>query len=455
MSLPPPVGDDRRWLSAPGVHVDPPPPVQGPRVIGHRVDWLTSAHRVELSEAVLGEFRRRLDLAREVRAGRVAVVLDGLPFELRQAAGGAGGKLIARNADVAVVIEPEARTQGWTVSVECPGAFMMSTGIADAVALSRRLARALGTVLGERVRRLDLCCDVAGWSVGEIPDDGWCQSGRPRRERASAAALEKPLAALVPELRQYHRGAQLTGYTVCPGGELCAVIYDKREELSIRRDKRAAEQERWSIAGWDGRESVTRTEFRWRSQVLDELGVRDGLDAFAEQLDELWQYACRIWLRVVNPATGDRPSRRAPVDAWRVVQEVQFTHQATPAIRVRRRGGATAASTFGCVLSMNGSAGALPPPQEVVREDGLVLDETDTVALLSDDECVDLVHGVTGEHFARASNLVARDFCTRLGARPAAKFVLVRERAAHARFSPSTQAAVEEVERLRRAVGGR
>lgn len=408
-----------------------PPSHGAPAALSSRVDWFTSAFKVDLCDGVLEQLLRRLD-----NQERAAVQIGGMPFELRRMQ--TGKKLLARNADVGVVIDAEG-PDGWTVQVDFPGATMMRTGLDEAVALARNIARGLGKVKGERVRRLDLCADISHWYIGDIDAEGWVKPSRARLERASVRDLEKSWEH--PEMRQYRRGANITGYTICPGNELTCVVYDKREELTIRVDKREAEEETWKANGWDGNSAVTRVEFRLRSEVLHELGVRDGLDAFRRHLDALWAYCTRVWVRLVVRSSAERLSRCDVDHAWTAVRDVKFKHQADPAARCRVRGGASAAHAFGSVLSFQGREKALPCPHEVVDDTtGEVLDEDGIVARLDEDGARKLVHGRVAGLFTAAASRIAEEIIERFGAIQGAAFVLFREGATRARFSSVTVA---------------
>lgn len=413
---------------------DPPPaheatPGGAPRflVVQSRVDWLTMAFKVYLADDVLAIMRARIEAAGEF--GRASVDLAGSTFEGR--AMRTGKRLILRNLDVAIVIDPDG-PEGWTVAIEAPGVSCMRHTLDELVDLGRTLARGCGFVCGERLRRLDLAADVAGWSVTTIDDRGWVKQPRARVERADAATILKEH----PELRQHQRGKQITGYTICPGNPLMACIYDKREELLIRADKRDEEEDRWRSGGWDGLSPVTRVEFRLRSEALHELGARDGLDAFRRGLDAIWSYCSGLWLRLVDRESADRLSRCTVTDAWHVVQEVEFLHRAAPAARKRIRGGATAAQVFGSTLSHLGAReglhGLIP---EFVDEHGEVLDELSAARSLKEDDQIKRIGSIVSSIFRRAADFVVETLLDKSDPQEALSFVLFRAHAARARFS--------------------
>ncbi len=419
------------------------PPAQGtePHLLACRVDWLTCAFKVELRPKLLQELEERLDVDGQER---VAVVIADLSFELKRMR--TGKRMLARNADVAIVLDPDG-PDGWNVQIDFTGGYLMRSTVDRAVQLARELVASLGPNHGERVRRLDLCADIGRWDIGEIKGENFVKPSRARLERATLAQVEKPMEN--PLMRQYRRGGIVTGFTVCPGNILSAVIYNKREELGLHPEKRDAEEERWKEGGWDGESPVTRVEFRLRSEALHELNSRDGLDAFRLHLDELWHYCCNDWLRIVLPQPGARLGR-CPIDpTWRAVRGVQFHHEPIPMPRFRLRGGASAAQTFGAVLSTLARDGLSPPLRDAINEEtGEVLTEPQQVAQLDDDGARELVRERVAGLFRVAGKVIADDILARRGVRPAALFVLYREAAARARFS-STE--LTPVERLLRA----
>lgn len=394
-------------------------------VVGVRVDWLTVALRVRLRERFLSDLRAALQAAPD--ALRVAFKFGGQSWELRDRR---SGGFILRNADGVLVVDPDAVGE-WTLQAELSGSIMMVTTWDAATERIRRWARSAGMLRGERVRRLDLCADIAGFSVGDIERLGlrWL---RPSRARVAKASIEDIAGKRVT---RYERGREVTGYTVCPGNDIQAVVYDKREELTIRTEKSEAEQERWRSRGWDGVAPVTRVEFRLKTRALDELKARDGLDRCGESLDRIWQYAARKWLRLVAPGEG-RSRTASVVPAWDAVQWAKFTHWATPGVRRRLRAGAAPAQAFGASLSTVAAAQRLPA---VVLPWGEVLDCDDPPVCSTDREAESVLRAIIAATMRATEDPIAEDMLERMGAKRAAIFAVQRYGAARARFSSAAE----------------
>lgn len=396
------------------------------RVVGCRVDWLSVAFRVALDSQLVEDVTREAE-----QWGRVAVTLGGIPFEAKKMR--SGKRLLFKNADVGIVVDPEG-PDGWSVQVDCPGEFMSRSTLERATQLAEHIAGSLGSAVGARVRRLDLAADIAGLDMRDIDLDGWVKPSRAKVERAHAEDLTKEWHA--PELRQYHRGGKLTGYTICPGNPLCAVVYDKLEELRMMRpDKLVAETERWKRNGWDGKSCVTRVEFRLRSESLHQLGARDGVSAIQSKLDAIWAYCSRMWLRLVLPWTNSRLARCHLHPAWEVVRSVVFRHGSTPAMRVRMRGGVTAAHALGAIFSLIGSEQRMPIPLRREMDAGVMLDRAALALDSVPEDALETVKRRVSSMFGRAARVVARTLVEQLGPREAMAMLLEREDATRARFS--------------------
>jgi hypothetical protein len=404
--------------------------VSAARVLACRVDWLTAAFRVDLAEPMMRHFGARLSVAED--AERCSVILGGSAFELKRMR--TGKRMLLRNADVAIALDPEG-PGGWTVAIDVTGGQMIGAELDAVVRTMRHLAAALGDVKGERVRRLDLCADVEHFDVGAIDAAAWVKPSRARLERASLADVDTE----APIARQFRRGQKITGYSICPGNVMQAVIYDKREELGIRPHKRDAEEAIWIERGWDRAAPVGRVEFRFRSEVLHELGARDGLDAFREKLDAIWAYASRWWLRLVELGTHSRVSSCKVTEEWRVVQSVRFKHEAQPAARKRIRKGASPGQVFGaCLSAVAGAALLLGSVSCTDVATGRELDEQEIAARLPPAAQESALRSIVSGIVAEAGGLVVNDLLERFGAGRALAWALLRQNAARARFSSCT-----------------
>lgn len=368
-------------------------------VVGHRIDALTLAYRVRLEQGLLDYLEARAVVARE--HGRAACSFESLIGELRYSRTprvyNVTGPLlrcrIDQRAAGQVELEGADKEPGWTLEIIWAAQALADMGLAAALDASHRLADELGAVFEKRVRRIDVCADVAGRPLSE--------ADRLRLVRRSRARLTEHAAHEPPERLDelpcanchrarracacgpaLHETRAITGLTVCPGGALMARLYNKRAELDLQpQDKRETEEGRWLRAGWDGVEPVTRVEFQLRGPAIREFGVRDPEQAvephtglplltreesgapprpltLRDRVDAIWQ-RCLDWLRLVKD-DASRLARCSDDDVWTLLRKVVFfAQEARPAPRARIRGPATCDQVLGCALAILGRAGEL------------------------------------------------------------------------------------------------
>lgn len=403
------------------------------RCVATRVDWLGVAFRLSLDAKALDGLLGRLREAGA--AGRVLVDLAGAAWQLSGSR--SEGTFFLRNLTCVAKIDTRASDR-WVLAVDFSGSQIARLDPHRAVEIARRIADALGRREGERVRRLDLCCDVAGWDLGETDGEAWCKPRRARLAQIDAAELDKGER---PELRSYRRGDRLTGFHLCPGGDFQLVAYDKIEHLTMQPvEIRAAELARWRENGWEESEPVARIEFRLRGPALFELedatgrNLRDGDNAL-DNLDQIWAYCVR-WARLVDPGSDERLTRCDLDPRWEIVRAVQFAHPAPAAARVRKRGGASAAQAFGAALSLAAASGTIDRVTLPVDAAGEEMSEAAAIAALTPEEQSALLAYFVCAIFELATALVRDELIARHGGvAQACTFVLYRLRATWARFS--------------------
>ncbi len=282
---------------------------------------------------------------------------------------------------------------GWTVEIVFYAQWLAEVGLEVALREGEALAALCGEVHEQRLRRIDLCADVAGWVIEE--DDVSRLAKRPRAKWAREFGEDLGTEAAA---QNFGRGSldrrTVTGLSVGRGGALMSRIYDKRAELERDENRRGIEEERWTNAGWDGIEPVTRVEFQIRGVAVRELGLLDpeialecvtakdgtlehriltALDedgrprvlGLVDRLDWLWR-TCLEWVRLVvleRTKSGRlKPVARLPDDPrWALLREVTFAAVRAPAPirRFRRRSAASSAQGLGVALSQAGRDGEL------------------------------------------------------------------------------------------------
>lgn len=390
-----------------------------------RLRWADEVSRTRREAKVWGELRYS-------RADRCWRIINQPYFRMQvvlNAPGGghrrdcatcAGTSMLGTEACPACGGEGSEEEPGWTLEVVWYAQTLADWGLERTLAESAALASNVGEVLETRLRRLDLCADVAGWDVDE--DDVIDRLvKRPHAEwrRWSNTLDEVPPPSGVRRSREerdadataiYGRGVmqarRVTGVVVGRGPLMCR-LYDKRAELERDAERREAEEDRWTEGGWDGIAPVARVEFQIRGVALTEFGLRDPdavlepvtrveeyLDArgklrrrtvvtghrcltarlddgrevqatVVHRLDDLWR-ACLSWVRLIVPETTrsgkDKPACRLQDDPrWALLRALRFTDVASPRPirRYRPRAAASSAQALGVSISQAGRDGRL------------------------------------------------------------------------------------------------
>jgi hypothetical protein len=405
-----------------------------PTVVAARPDALTHAFKVRLNEEVVTHLRTRGRIART--HGRSDYFdPSGMPWELKVPRRGDGEIWrLRREEHVRLQIDPKAagghreiipeieprqkgdqiiisessrvvEVPGWTVEVIWYAQHIAERGISAIIEEGYAIARRFGYVLDERIRRIDLAADVAGF---EILADDWDNFVRRSRvkiypfskkpsgddgfRQGDMMIREAELAALADTYAQSKIGGIRIG-----SGDVVARVYDKNEELKQKAtpEKIEAEKTRWRAGGWDGQAPIARVEFQIRGEALSELGARRSscVDPQTGELTNLVHYiprlwaTCMQWLRLTRPTLSKQgrpiPKTRRKIDPrWAVLRGVTWNarmdridpwgnvEDLKPITRVRLRGGASAAQALGAVASMVAATGALEtaPIDSVLRE---------------------------------------------------------------------------------------
>lgn len=426
------------------------------RVLGCRVDWLEVAWQVEASPAIRAELIERQAAAD--LGGSADLSVAGLTFQLKRSR--RHNLVVFENADVRGAYD-EKSVGGWTLTLAVRAVYLATHELSEAVALCHRIAHGLGTVIRERLRRVDLAADFSDFPL-EKDDCERVHTRAHNRTTYISDAKDADGEEQHARLREHHNVAlAVTGITVAPGNPLMARIYDKTAELALpgRAAKAEIEEARWRKAGWDGIGAVTRVEFQHRGEYLKEVGLRQPeselrLSVLAElmtQLDPLWQRDVQ-WLRLVDPQSATRKERCRLDSRWLAVTGTKFRHESAPIARSRRhRGGAPCAQVVGAALSHRAAQGKLVRPQWVSPL-GEVLTVDEFVQRATDAECELRLRQEHARHVEAATQAASvahvNSLIRRFGPKGAAIVFSNRVAALIARFSSADdeQFAREEIE---------
>ena len=405
--------------------------IAAPKIVQNRVDGLTVAYRVKLSERGVADLRARSRVAFE--HGRCLFVdVANVEWELKVPRRGDGQMWRLRREDhVRIQIDPKApgghkeiidlreptsltyenaasprltgvigkvgyamtgeveviEDPGWTFELVWYAGHLSEMPLDLVLLEGRDIVGRFGEIHEERIRRIDMAADVAGF---DIRDDDFAHFIRRARVKefpftkkpnGDDGFREQPaqLAAFADTVISKAIAGIRFGRT-----DVVARIYDKREELVQKGtpDKRAREETVWMKNGWDGSAPVTRVEFQLRGEALTELGARDpnlcgvhpktgellgakyemhefrAAVTLPEYVPRLWS-TCLEWLWLGVPEEGVKRSRWKEDARWSVLRNAKWQNEpkGLPIKRVRVRGGASAAQALGSMASMVAAAG--------------------------------------------------------------------------------------------------
>ncbi len=294
----------------------------------------------------------------------VAVELGDVSFSMAPSRIAGRCRLAAEGCTVILDEQPRC-SGGWRFEVQITGTWLAACrSHREPLDFSRRLAHAaLSVVTGERLVRVDLAVDVVGLPIDRISRRAWLTKGR------------APVNPHYGRQRSDDEGGALEGWKIGTRGEFYLRVYDKTLELAAGgdEDKREHEYAMWKAAGWDGTEAVTRVEYEFIGEVLEELdfctpvaGAMNGVrgrdpETFIANIDRVWRYATDA-RRLVLRRTATRAARCRPDPRWDVVRAATFDHaDAAPARRTRKhRGFADARRVVSTALRYGIGQGILP-----------------------------------------------------------------------------------------------
>jgi hypothetical protein len=400
---------------------------------------LTVAARLQLHASTAKAISEALTSAKETGRGELRVGSN--VFEVRHSR--RQNFCAFRNRDVRGTFDYEARGK-WKLELIVQAEYLATHPLETVLELVKSIASDFGVVGELRLRRFDLCADFVDFEF--FHDDGAVRILTQRARAGIFRTEPKDVDDWVDDetsVRDFLSGARITsGYSIAPGNNLSARIYDKTAELEQpgRSAKQAIEHARWRERGWREGQRVVRVEFQHRGRWLDRVRLRD-IDSLPQRLDDIWQYDVQ-WLRMVDPTSATRRTRCVNDARWQVVATVVFSRNAEPAKPIDVPGeGADPALVRGATLSMLAARGRLPEPG--TTEDGEVLSEGDFVDSITAAEQEDWVRRHYRTLAVEAAEVIAIAELGR-GARVAVIRALTHSRAAIARFARVASPASED-----------
>lgn len=176
-----------------------------------------------------------------------------------------------------------------------------------------------------QVSEVHQCVDIAGWDLTGADADCFVSRG-------SIDELPEEEVSRFPEVKR--RGRRVKGFYFSKTAPHSCAIYNKSAEVVVHHKEWF--HEIWRKNGWDGESTVTRIEFRYERECLREMGIECPY-AMLDELDNMWAYSARKWLRHTVPTVDTNQSRWPTSAVWDVVQTACIlTAEAVPSARVKK-----------------------------------------------------------------------------------------------------------------------
>lgn len=180
---------------------------------------------------------------------------------------------------------------------------------------------------------------------------------------------------------------------------------------ALLRKKKEAEHDDSEISRLDRLDAQS----AWRMRAADTCADADA-EKLAGELDGLWQYLTRKWVRIVVPKTATRLARCRVDPRWKAIQEVAWTHDGIrPFRRFRRTMGASAKQNLGTNLSTLRARGLLRPAYDP-RTGDVIEDAEAFVKRLSRDEQMRMLLSLTQGVGYLAGHATAEAILSEMGA---------------------------------------
>ena len=165
------------------------------------------------------------------------------------------------------------------------------------------------------ISRLDLYCDLQGWSPA-IEDF----------DRFHCRGVRRRVYSMPSQDRAHLRGRRPSGF-VLGGGDLMARCYDKTLELKVR----GSEWPKAIWSDWARDQPVWRVEFQFRRRSLVSLGCSTPAEALAAR-QELWRYSTQ-WLSLRVRTSDSNRARWTEAAEWGAIREAQIGSPTPPLVR--------------------------------------------------------------------------------------------------------------------------
>lgn len=193
------------------------------------------------------------------------------------------------------------------IMVTYRSSYLWRDGIERCTSRVRTILSELGTVVAEKISRVDLCCDISE-KLPELALTSGQIQGRMRSKSNYVASAKAT-------------GMTNTGYQMGKG-DLVIRAYNKLHEL--KKSKKDWFEPIWKKGGWNGESDITRLECQFRRGILKGFGIESVKDLILTMPD-LWHYATYKWMVIRDQKGTDSHRHRWTIsEFWEIVQSCVF-----------------------------------------------------------------------------------------------------------------------------------
>lgn len=281
-------------------------------VIARGIDTLVIGYSMkgELNPAIADILTISKDLAQDPEIGKGEFPVD--LFEQKfiiLPKGSKGHEWILQNDDISLAIGKDFQ-EGKIMPemiVTYRSSFLWRNGVEKCTKSIHNLLSKFGEIVSDKVSRVDIATDLKENLPEVLLTDGSIQ-GRMRNKSNFVGAVKG-------------FGQQHTGYML-GSGSIVARVYDKLQEIQV--SKKEWFKPIWEKGGWREEMPVTRVEFQFRRDALQEFSI-DTVNSLLETLPDLWHYATHKWFTMHDKKLTDtRRSRWPLMEFWKIVQSTCF-----------------------------------------------------------------------------------------------------------------------------------
>lgn len=306
-------------------------------ILSHGLDYLKIGFYGVLDSNVLEEIKELKDIAQDPKQDDpVHIVINNYKFRVMPHGGGNYSYIIANDAMNIAFTEQKLDKEGNpaypNIMLTLGSTILWKESADGAYNLGRNCVIDLvKSIDQEKVSRADLCVDITGKKIHKNFTDMNISKDFVTRARDKTARLQHD---------------EVTGYSIgSRGSKVCSRIYNKSQEIKIRKNKKAWFYDIWGI---DQEKSlpVWRVEFEvhrsfFSKYAYEKDGEKQTIETYHDlkvALFDLWKYLTVDWFSIRKKNQDSNTSRCPLYDFWQMIDEMdsfQGQKEKVGAVRIK------------------------------------------------------------------------------------------------------------------------